>query len=43
MMGGATVGWMWAWPVLVVAGLLTLAYVGDQTCAERTGAFSDRG
>ena len=28
MMGGATVGWMWVWPVLVVVGLLTLAYVG---------------
>ena len=28
MMGGATMGWMWVWPVLVVVGLLTLAYVG---------------
>jgi putative membrane protein len=28
MMGGAAVGWMWVWPVLVVVGLLALAYVG---------------
>jgi putative membrane protein len=27
MTGGATMGWMWVWPVLTVAGLMILAYV----------------
>ena len=27
MMGGATVGWMWVWPVLIVFGLLIVGYV----------------
>ena len=27
MMGGWTMGWMWVWPVLVVAGLLIIGYV----------------
>jgi putative membrane protein len=26
-MMGATVGWMWVWPVLIVAGLLLIGYV----------------
>jgi putative membrane protein len=27
MTGGVTMGWMWVWPVLTVAGLLILGYV----------------
>lgn len=27
MMNGSTMGWMWVWPVLVVAGLLIIGYV----------------
>lgn len=27
MMGGWPMGWMWLWPVLVVAGLLIIGYV----------------
>ena len=27
MTGGVTIGWMWVWPVLTVAGLLILGYV----------------
>jgi len=27
MMGGWVMGWMWIWPVLVVAGLLIIGYV----------------
>ena len=27
MMGGWMMGWMWIWPVLVVAGLLIIGYV----------------
>jgi putative membrane protein len=27
-MGGGLMGWMWTWPVLVLAGLLILGYVG---------------
>jgi putative membrane protein len=27
MTGGATMGWMWVWPVLSAAGLLMLGYV----------------
>jgi putative membrane protein len=27
MMGGWMTGWMWIWPVLVVAGLLIIGYV----------------
>lgn len=26
-MGGAAMGWMWLWPVLVLAGLALLAYL----------------
>ena len=27
MTGGVTMGWMWVWPILIVAGLLILTYV----------------
>ncbi len=27
MMGGWMMGWMWMWPLLVVAGLLIIGYV----------------
>jgi putative membrane protein len=27
MMGGWAMGWMWVWPVLIVAGLLVIGYV----------------
>lgn len=27
MTGGVTMGWMWVWPLLTVAGLLILGYV----------------
>lgn len=27
MMGGSVMGWMWIWPVLIVAGLLMIGYV----------------
>ena len=30
MTGGVTMGWIWMWPALCVAGLLTLGYVAVQ-------------
>ena len=35
MTGGATMGWMWVWPVLIVAGLLILGYVAVRLVQSR--------
>ena len=35
MMGGTAVSWMWVWPVLIVAGLVILGYVGMQLARGR--------
>jgi hypothetical protein len=31
-------GWLWVWPVLVVVGLLILAYLGVQLVQGRLGS-----
>jgi hypothetical protein len=31
-------GWMWVWPVLVVVGLLILAYLGVELAQGRLGS-----
>jgi putative membrane protein len=35
---GPTVGWMWVWPVLVVVGLLVIAYVAMRLVQSGQGA-----
>jgi putative membrane protein len=35
MMGGAAVGWMWVWPVLILAGLLVISYVAVRLAQSR--------
>jgi putative membrane protein len=37
-MMGATMGWMWVWPVLIVVGLLILGYVAVRLAQGRHGA-----
>jgi putative membrane protein len=38
MMGGAAMGWMWVWPVLIAVGLAILGYVGVRLAQGRPGA-----
>jgi putative membrane protein len=38
MMGGASMGWMWVWPVLIVVGLSVLGYVAVRLAQGRPGA-----
>jgi putative membrane protein len=40
-MDGQTIGWMWVWPVLVVAGLLIIGYAVSRLA--RNGRGSARG
>jgi putative membrane protein len=35
MTGGVMMGWLWAWPVLTVAGLLILGYVAVRLVQRR--------
>jgi len=37
-MMGATAGWMWVWPVLIVAGLLVIGYVVVRLARSGRGA-----
>jgi len=37
-MMGATAGWMWVWPVLIVAGLLVIGYVVVRLAQSGRGA-----
>jgi putative membrane protein len=45
MMGGAMMGWMWVWPVLIVAGLVIIGYVALRLAQSRppTGAGPESG
>ena len=43
MTGGVTMGWMWIWPALCVAGLLILGFVAVRPVQNRRISSSDAG